>query len=72
MSLEEIRKQTKVRILRSGISVQEEEIFCPYCAEENSDKPYLSMNEENEIKCEKCSRHFMVKPTLRFSTRRLK
>lgn len=72
---EKFQKERKDKILRSGESFSESDIYCPYCAHEQQDiwewniKPN---DEEHEEQCQSCERHFMYSARYVFSTRKLK
>lgn len=62
-------------IIKSGTYFSEHEIFCAYCAHSQCDIWDFDIqpnNEEVEVQCEKCKRHFAVKARVTFSGRRLK
>ena len=73
--LAEHKRQKEKQILASGESFNEWDVICPYCTYEQQDvwDWGLKPNDENEeVQCQSCERHFMVKASVRYSTRRLK
>lgn len=68
-------KEKKNRILKSGESFSESEIYCPYCAHEQQDifEWDLTPNGEDiEEQCQSCERHFAYSCRYVYSTRKLK
>lgn len=69
-------KKKKDHILRTGESFDEWDVYCPYCAYEQQDVWDLGIpvngDEEEEVQCQKCERHFAAKARVVFSTRKLK
>lgn len=73
--LKKIEAEMKERILKTGESYNEHDVHCPYCAKEQEEVWEWGIepnDEEEEVQCQKCDRHFMVSAQIRFSTRRLR
>lgn len=62
----------RTKVMKLGQTVEEDVVYCPYCTEIQSMDTSFPIGTESEIQCHSCERHFMVKPIIKFSTRRLR
>ena len=69
----EHEKRKKETILKLGRSSSEAELYCPYCAHEQTDIwdgfDLQPNDEDREDQCQKCERYFFYSVTLSFSSR---
>lgn len=71
--LEEYYARRKDSILRSGETNDENGVFCPYCAHEQSDLWEGALDfggEETEMDCGSCEKKFFVVVSVVYSTRK--